>query len=275
MIDLIWKRNSLNGLTKVSSTSTKGRQGRILTRHKSNPNFKRKFRALNLRPFLLEKETAQVMRIERDPNRSAFIGLCRLLRSGFLSYFPVSNNTKPGDYIYINPTLSQIENNGLISTSNRKFNTISPLYALPKGVLINNITSSPFGEMTLCRSAGSKAKLLSFSSDKRLASLLMPSGKIVYLSTSCYAFSGVVSNPNHFLNKKVKAGQNRWLGIRPTVRGVAMNPVDHPHGGGEGKSSGGRPSVSPWGKLTKGGYKTISNSKKDHGFKIKKLFNKI
>ncbi len=275
MLDLIWKKNSLKGLTKVSSTSTSGRQGRILTRHKSNPKFKRKLRTLNLRPFFLEKETAQVIRIERDPNRSAFIGLCRLLQSGFLSYLPVSNGTKPGDYVYINPSASQIESGGLVSLSNRKFNTISPLYALPKGTLISNITSSPFGEMALCRSAGTKAKLLSFSPDKRLASLLMPSGKIIYLNTSCYAITGAVSNPNHFLNKKVKAGQNRWLGIRPTVRGVAMNPVDHPHGGGEGKSSGGRPSVSPWGQLTKGGYKTISNSKKNYAFKIKKLFNKI
>jgi ribosomal protein L2 len=162
-----------------------------------------------LRPFFLKKETAQVIRIERDPNRSAFIALCRLLQSGFLSYLPVSNGTKPGDYLYINPTLSQIENNGLISVSNRKFNTISPLYTLPKGSLINNITSSAFGQMSLCRAAGSKAKLLSFSADKRLASLLMPSGKTIYLNSSCYAISGVTSNPNHFLNKKVKAGQNR------------------------------------------------------------------
>jgi large subunit ribosomal protein L2 len=180
-----------------------------LTRHKSNPNFKRKLRTLNLRPFLLNKETAQVVRIERDPNRSAFIGLCRLLRSGFLSYLPISNGTRPGDYVYINPSLTQIENNGLISVSNRKFNTISPLYALPKGSLINNITSSTVGQMVLCRSAGSRAKLLSFSSNKQIASLLMPSGKTIYLNSSCYASSGIVSNPNYFLNKKVKAGQNR------------------------------------------------------------------
>lgn len=150
---------------------------------------------------------------------------------------PATTSLKPGSLVYLS---SSFKKNTLGVCEQ-----IAPLYSLPKGSIINNIASQPNRNFAFCRAAGTKAKLLSFSPDKRLAAVLLPSGKEVYLSSSVYAVSGTTSNASHFLNKKVKASQNRYLGIRPTVRGVAMNPIDHPMGGGEGKSAGGRPSVSP------------------------------
>jgi large subunit ribosomal protein L2 len=199
---------------------------------------------LNKKPFLIS-DTAQIIRIEYNPNQAAFIALVKFLKNGLLSYLPIKEDCKPGDLIYINPSLEKISNSGFLFSSNTRHSIIAPLYSFPKGSIVNNISSKPFGPSSLCRGAGTYAKILAFSSNRQLVELLMPSGKVLYLGSSCFAYSGQASNSAHFLHKKVKASQNRYLGIRPTVRGVAMNPVDHPMGGGEGKSSGGRPSVSP------------------------------
>lgn len=270
---LLWKNNPLFCLTINSSNVTPGRSGSILTRHRSKPINNRRYRIINKRPFLIS-DTAQVVRIEYNPNQSALLALVRFFKSGFLSYLPIGESFKPGDLIFINPPFEKISTSGFVLNANKRYPLIAPLYSFPKGAFVNNISSRPFGPFSLCRGAGTCAKILSFSKDHQLVELLMPSGKTIILNSLSFAVSGQVSNSGHFLFKKVKASQNRYLGIRPTVRGVAMNPVDHPMGGGEGKSSGGRPSVSPWGKLTKGGFRTIKKNQLKKQAKIKKLFNK-
>lgn len=274
MLILIWKKKPLSALTKNSFSSSPGRAGRILTRHKATSFNKRKYRVVNNKPFLLS-DTAQILRVEYNSQKSAFVGLSRFLKSGFLSYLPISSDSKPGDFVYINPPSNKISSLGTISlSSNRRASVVAPLYKFPKGSLISNLSVVPFGPFSICRGAGTRAKVISFSADKRLVEVLMPSGRIAYLNSNCFAVSGAASNPSHFLRKDNKAGQSFFKGIRPSVRGVAMNPVDHPMGGGEGKSSGGRPSVSRWGKLTKGGFKTRSVVKNAKYLKIKKSFLK-
>lgn len=274
LLTLIWKHAPLKYLIKRSSNSTPGRAGFILTRHKKVSINKSKIRLINTKPFLVD-DVAQILRIEYSPKRSAFVGLLRFLKTGFLSYSLVSNYSQPGDFIYLNPPVEKISSLGnILLNSNRRAAVIAPLYKFPKGAVLSNISARPFEKFSLCLSAGSKAKINSFSSNRRIVEILMPSGKIIYLNSSCFGLSGSASNPSYFLNKKTKAGQSFYKGVRPTVRGVAMNPVDHPMGGGEGKSSGGRPSVSRWGKLTKGGFRTISNFKLKNIKKIKKLFLK-
>jgi ribosomal protein L2 len=130
------------------------------------------------------------------------------------------------------------------------------LSCIPLGTSVHNIEAHPGQGGQFVRSAGTFAQLIQ-KRDKRCV-VRLPSGILKELDSKCRATIGVVSNGLHNTHKLTKAGQNRWLGRRPTVRGVAMNPIDHPHGGGEGRSGcGGRPSVSPWGKLTKGGFKTV------------------
>lgn len=130
------------------------------------------------------------------------------------------------------------------------------LSSIPLGTSVHNIEARPGQGGQFVRSAGTFAQLIQ-KRDKRCV-VRLPSGILKELDSKCRATIGVVSNSLHNTHKLTKAGQNRWLGRRPTVRGVAMNPIDHPHGGGEGRSGcGGRPSVSPWGKLTKGGFKTV------------------
>lgn len=135
-----------------------------------------------------------------------------------------------------------------------------PLSMMRIGTLIHNIEMSPGQGGKLVRAAGTCAKILKESKASRFCLIRLPSGKEKLIDSSCRATVGTVSNPEHGGKKLRKAGQSRWLGRRPVVRGVAMNPVDHPHGGGEGKSksggSHGRGSLTPWGKPTKGGYKT-------------------
>jgi len=231
-------------LSKHSSTNNPGRPSAILVRHRFKPVNSQRYRNLNTKPFLI-KDTAQVIRIEYNPNQSAFLALVRFLENGFLSYLPVEENTKIGDYLYINPDFEKISSSGFVLSLNKKNQQIGPLYTFPKGSFVNNISTRPFGPFSLCRGAGTSAKIIAFSNNRQIVELIMPSGKLIHLNSSCFACSGQVSNSGHFLYKKTKAAQNYYVGFRPAVRGVAMNPVDHPMGGGEGKSSGGRPSVSP------------------------------
>ena len=142
------------------------------------------------------------------------------------------------------------------------------LRSIPLGTQLNTIEARPRSPKggQFVRSAGTFAQLIQ-KSDKRCV-VRLPSGILKELDSECRATIGVVSNSLHNTHKLRKAGQSRWLGRRPTVRGVAMNPVDHPHGGGEGRSGcGGKPSVSPWGKLTKGGFKTVLRKCRDRGHK--------
>lgn len=187
-----------------------------------------------------------VKKILYDPNRSANIAF-------------LENNSTTNSLI-LAPQNLQL--NQWIESSENAPLTIGnslPLRNIPIGTIINNISLQPNGDGKLNRSAGTSAQLLQ-KIDNKYAKIRLSSGELKLVLLSCYATLGVVSNINFKKIKLGKAGRSRWLNRRPTVRGVAKNPVDHPHGGGEGKTSGGRPSVSPQGRITKG--KPTSKSKK-------------
>ncbi|XP_057519967.1 60S ribosomal protein L2, mitochondrial-like [Amaranthus tricolor] len=160
-----------------------------------------------------------------------------------------SKSSKMADYLLTHDLASQI-------------GTSMPISMMRIGTIIHNIELRPNEGGKLVRSAGTSAKILKEPSSSRRVLVRLPSGVDKLIDTRCRATIGAVSNPSHGAKKLKKAGNSRWLGRRPVVRGVAMNPIDHPHGGGEGKSKG-HHSVSPWGKPTKGGYKTACPKKKN------------
>jgi large subunit ribosomal protein L2 len=270
--NFIWSSRPLKKLSVVYSNPKPGRTkgGFISVYNRSSRKFKLISRLINNKFSLLKNEFCQVLRLERDPKRTAFLALVRFLKSGFLGYFAVPSTVSVGSMISLNP----IKFNARFFNNFLKINTVSlPLYKIPRGSLICNIERNPFCGAKLCRAAGTKAKLQSVSFKLGLASVLLPSGNSIFLSVNSYAFLGLMSNSKNILRLKYKAGQNINLGFRPNVRGVAMNPVDHPHGGGEGRTSGGRPSVSPWGFLTKG-FSTTSLKKKRLRFKVIKQYRR-
>ena len=267
----IWSGSPIKKLCVSFSNFKPGRtkDGFISVYNRSSRKFKSISRLVNNKFSLLKDEFCQILRFERDPKRTALLALVRFLKSGFLGYLAVPSNTFVGSIIALNPSKFNSR-----YFSNLNINTISlPLYRIPRGSLICNLERYPFAGSKLCRAAGAKAKLHSISFRLGLASILLPSGNTAFISLSSHAFLGLMSNVQNILNLKYKAGQNINLGRRPSVRGVAMNPVDHPHGGGEGKTSGGRPSVTPWGFLTKG-FSTTSLKKKQFKVKIIKQYSK-
>jgi large subunit ribosomal protein L2 len=190
---------------------------------------------------------ARVSTIEYDPNRSARIALLTY-EDGEKRYILQPNGLKTGDTIVAGPNVDILPGNAL------------PLKNIPLGTLIHNVELRPGRGGQIARSAGSSVQLVAKEDD--YASVKMPSGEIRKILIECYATIGQVGNLDHENVSIGKAGRSRWLGQRPHVRGVAMNPVDHPLGGGEGKTSGGRHPVSPWGLPTKG-YKTRNRKSTD------------
>jgi large subunit ribosomal protein L2 len=190
---------------------------------------------------------AKVSTIEYDPNRSARIALLTYA-DGEKRYILQPNGLKPGDTIVAGPAVDILPGNAL------------PLKSIPLGTLIHNVELRPGRGGQIARSAGSSVQLV--AKDNDYASVKMPSGEIRKIFIECYATIGQVGNLDHENVSIGKAGRSRWLGQRPHVRGVAMNPVDHPLGGGEGKTSGGRHPVTPWGLPTKG-YKTRNRKTTD------------
>jgi large subunit ribosomal protein L2 len=190
---------------------------------------------------------ARVASIEYDPNRSAFIALLNYV-DGEKRYILYPLGLKVGDKIVSGPEADIIAGNAL------------PLKSIPAGTLIHNIELRPGKGGQLVRSAGGAAQLL--AKEGEYAQVRLPSGEVRRIHMDCMATIGQVGNLDHENITIGKAGRKRWLGIRPTVRGVAMNPVDHPLGGGEGRSSGGRHPTTPWGKPTRG-YKTRHNKQTD------------
>lgn len=190
---------------------------------------------------------ARVATIEYDPNRSAFISLLHYA-DGEKRYILHAMGLKVGDKVVSGPESDIVVGNAL------------PLKNIPTGTLVHNIEMRPGKGGQLVRSAGGAAQLLSKEGD--YAQLRLPSGEVRQVHIDCMASIGQVGNLDHENISIGKAGRKRWMGIRPTVRGVAMNPVDHPLGGGEGKTSGGRHPVTPWGKPTRG-YKTRNNKQTD------------
>src|SRR5436190_12357101 len=186
---------------------------------------------------------ARVATVEYDPNRSAFISLLHYA-DGEKRYILYPSGLKVGDKVVSGPEADIVVGNAL------------PLKNIPTGTMVHNIEMRPGKGGQLVRSAGGSAQLLSKEGD--YAQLRLPSGEVRKIHIDCMASVGQVGNLDHENITIGKAGRKRWMGIRPTVRGVAMNPVDHPHGGGEGKTSGGRHPVTPWGQPTRG-YKTRRN----------------
>ena len=232
----LWKGKPLKSLT-VGSHSTGGRNnlGRITSRHKG-AGHKQKYRQID---FYRKKDDmkAKIERIEYDPNRSAHVALIKY-EDGTMNYILAPNKIKIGDEI--------------VSGRNKelKIGNCMPLSDIPAGTDIHNIELTPSGGGKLARSAGSMAQISGLFENYCIVKL--SSGEIRKIINSARATIGSLSNPDHKNIKIGKAGRNRWKGIRPQTRGVVMNPVDHPHGGGEGKTSGGRDPVSPWGQSAKG-----------------------
>ncbi|MFQ5955684.1 MAG: 50S ribosomal protein L2 [Kiloniellales bacterium] len=190
---------------------------------------------------------ATVERLEYDPNRTAFIALLRY-EDGELAYILAPQRLRPGDRVMAAERADIRPGNAM------------PLKNVPPGTIVHNVELKPGKGGQIARSAGAYVQLV--GRDAGYAQLRLNSGEIRRVRAECMATIGAVSNPDHANIKLGKAGRRRWLGRRPVVRGVAMNPVDHPHGGGEGRSSGGRHPVTPWGKPTKG-MRTRRNKRTD------------
>jgi large subunit ribosomal protein L2 len=225
--------------------------GRITVRHQGG-GAKRSYRIIDFKTSKLNIP-GKVEYIEYDPNRSAFIARV-IYQDGERRYMLAPDKVKRGDQIIAGPEADIKDGNSL------------PLSNIPVGTLIHNVEMKPGKGRQLARSAGTYCQLAGRTGE--YAQIKLPSGELRRVPVGCYATIGVVSNLDHSNRKIGKAGKARHLGIRPTVRGVAMNPVDHPHGGGEGRTSGGRHPVSPWAKPTKG-YKTRHN-KRTNKFIIKR-----
>ena len=242
----LFKGRSYQPLTEPKLNSGgRNNSGRITTRHIGGGH-KHHYRVID---FKRNKDgiPAKVERIEYDPNRSAFIALV-LYADGERRYIIAPKNLKVGDEILSGDSAPISVGNSL------------ELDKIPVGSTLHCIELKPKKGAQVARSAGASVQYV--AKDGGYASLRLKSGEFRKVLTSCRATIGEVSNAEHSLKSLGKAGAKRWLGVRPTVRGVAMNPVDHPHGGGEGRTSGGRHPVTPWGKPTKG-YRTRNNKRTD------------
>ena len=242
--DEITKATPERSLTEgLSKKSGRNNQGRITSRRRGAGN-KRRYRVIDFRRDKVGIP-AKVASIEYDPNRSARIALLHYA-DGEKRYILAPVGVKAGDFVLAGETADIKPGNAL------------PMLKMPVGTLLHNIEMTPGRGGQLCRAAGTYAQLI--AKEGKYALLRLPSGEVRNVLAACIATVGQVGNVDHENVSIGKAGRNRWLGKRPKVRGVAMNPVDHPLGGGEGKSSGGRHPVSPWGVPTKG-YKTRNRKK--------------
>ncbi|MAO61008.1 50S ribosomal protein L2 [Alcanivorax sp. 521-1] len=230
-------------LEAKSKSGGRNNNGRITTRHKGGGH-KQKYRRID---FRRDKESVAgvIERVEYDPNRSAHIALVKYL-DGERRYILAPKGLKAGDRV-------QAGEDAPIKTGNAL-----PLRNIPLGSTVHNVEMKPGKGGQLARSAGAAVQVL--AKDGGYVTLRLRSGEMRKVSAECKATIGEVSNSEHSLRSLGKAGAKRWRGVRPTVRGVAMNPVDHPHGGGEGRTSGGRHPVTPWGVPTKG-HKTRTNKR--------------
>jgi len=227
----------------LSKSGGRNNKGRITTRHVGGGH-KRRYRVID---FKRNKDGigAVVERLEYDPNRTANIALVKYA-DGERRYVIAPKGVKAGD-----PLMSGRE-------APIKPGNCLPLANIPVGTTVHCIELKPGAGAQMARSAGAAVQLV--AREGMYATLRLRSGEMRRVMSDCRATIGEVGNAEHALQKLGKAGAKRWRGVRPTVRGVAMNPVDHPHGGGEGRTSGGRHPVSPWGTPTKG-YKTRSNKR--------------
>ena len=230
--------------------------GRITVRHHGGGN-KQKYRIMDFKRQ--DVEAAKVLGIEYDPNRTAYIALLEN-EAGKKSYVIAPVGLKDGDVVYSGPDADIKPGNTL------------PISSIPVGTFIHNIELYPGKGAQLVRSAGVAAQLM--AKENGVAQIRLPSGEVRIVRLDCKATIGQVGNVEHETVKLGKAGKTRHLGIRPTVRGSVMNPCDHPHGGGEGKSPIGRPGpVTPWGKPALG-YKTRNKKARTNKFIVKRRNSK-
>jgi large subunit ribosomal protein L2 len=236
------EKSLLEPIKKSGGRNNKGR----ITMRRMGGGHKRRYRKID---FRRDKTgiPAKVVSIEYDPNRSAFISLLSY-NDGEKRYIVAPHGLKVGDVVVSGPEADIHTGNAL------------PIEKIPTGLFIHNIELVRGKGAQMARSAGSYAQLMAKEGNHAL--LRLPSGEIRMVRKECYATIGQVSNIDHENVSLGKAGRSRWLGRRPKVRGVAMNPIDHPLGGGEGRSSGGRHPVTPWGKPTKG-YRTRGKKPSD------------
>ena len=244
-------------LEPLKKTSGRNSYGRITVRHHGGGN-RKKYRVIDFKRQKLNV-AAEVLTIEYDPNRSAFIALIRY-EDGEKSYILAPAGLKVGDQV--------IAGEG----ADIKVGNALPLSSIPTGTFIHNVELYPGRGGQLARAAGNAAQLM--AKEGKYALLRLPSGELRNVPIQCMATIGTVSNEDHINVKIGKAGRTRHMGIRPTVRGSVMNPCDHPHGGGEGKSPIGRPGpVTPWGKPALG-YKTRNRKKKSSKLIVKRVNDK-
>jgi large subunit ribosomal protein L2 len=242
----LWKGKPEKGLTEgLTKTGGRNNKGRMTSRHRGGGH-KRRYRIIDWKRTKWDVE-ATVERIEYDPNRTAFIALITY-KDGEKAYILAPQRMKAGDKVIAGEKTDVKPGNAMVMKN------------MPVGTIIHNIEMKPGKGAQLCRAAGAYAQLV--GRDQGYAQIKLASGELRVVRQECMATVGAVSNPDHMNTNKGKAGRSRWLGRRPHTRGVAMNPVDHPLGGGEGKSAGGRHPVTPWGKPTVG-YKTRKNKSTD------------
>ncbi len=243
------EKSLTEGLTKSGGRNN---MGRITSRHIGGGH-KRKYRKIDWKRNKWDM-AATVERLEYDPNRTAFIALIKY-EDGEKAYIIAPQRLSVGDKVIAGEKTDVKPGNAM------------KLKSMPVGTIIHNIEMKPGKGAQMIRSAGTYAQLV--GRDQGYAQIKLASGELRVVLSECMASVGAVSNPDHMNTNMGKAGRNRWKGRRPHVRGVVMNPVDHPHGGGEGKSSGGRNPVTPWGVPTKG-YKTRKKGKASDKYIIRR-----
>jgi large subunit ribosomal protein L2 len=243
----LYKGKPVKSLTEgLRKSGGRNNTGRITSR-RIGGGHKRRYRMIDFKRNAKFDVPATVERLEYDPNRTAFIALIRY-EDGELSYIIAPQRLQVGDKVIAGQRVDVKPGNAM------------PLGSIPVGTIIHNVEMKPGKGGQIARSAGTYVQLV--GKDQGYAQLRLGSGEVRLVRAECLATIGAVSNPDQQNTNLGKAGRKRWLGKRPSVRGVAMNPVDHPHGGGEGRTSGGRHPVTPWGKPTKG-KRTRSNKKTD------------
>ena len=242
----LYKGKPVKGLVEGKhSTGGRNNNGRVTVRWRGGGH-KRAYRLVDFKRRKLDV-VGTVERLEYDPNRTAFIALIRYA-DGELNYILAPQRLAAGDTIVASQAADVKPGNAM------------PLAAMPVGTIVHNIELKPGAGGQMARSAGTYAQYV--GREQGYAILRLNSGEQRLVHQNCFATVGAVSNPDHANENIGKAGRNRWKGRMPSVRGVAMNPVDHPLGGGEGRTSGGRHPVTPWGKPTKGA-KTRKNKRTD------------
>jgi large subunit ribosomal protein L2 len=243
----LFKGKPVKALTEgKSSQGGRNNTGRVTVRFRGGGH-KRVYRVVDFKRREKLGMTATVERLEYDPNRSAFIALIKYADET-LSYIIAPQRLAVGDTVVSGEQVDIKSGNAM------------PLAAMPVGTIVHNVEMKIGKGGAIARSAGNYAQIV--GRDQGYVIMRLNSGEQRLIHGQCFATVGAVSNPDHMNTNMGKAGRSRWMGFRPHNRGVSMNPVDHPHGGGEGRTSGGRHPVTPWGKPTKG-KKTRTNKRTD------------